>query len=101
MDISSLIGIIVVIIVAYFLIKFIISPILRIIIGVVFLVAALYFLQKLFGFNLNQLLTPLGISFDLNKWIDSFGWILSPATYYMEKIKSFFVYILGNYPKPN
>lgn len=87
MDTTSLIEIVVAIIVAYFLIKFIISPIIKIIVGIIILFVLIYLLQKFFGVNLNQILTPFGISFDINNESSWISWILNPFKYFIDQAK--------------
>ncbi len=99
MDITSLVGIIIVIIVAYFLIKFIISPILRAILGVIFFLVLIYLLQKFFGFDIDKALTPYGISLNINNWLSKLGWIFKPINYLINQGTSIFHYLWTNVPK--
>jgi membrane-associated PAP2 superfamily phosphatase len=99
MDTASLIGIIIVIVVAYFLIKFIISPIIRAILGVIIFLILLYLLQRFFSFNLDKTLAPYGISLNINNWLSKLSWILNPINYLINKGASIFHYLWTNVPK--
>ena len=77
MDINSLIALVVAFAAIYFFIKFIVSPLLRIIFGIIIFLAAIYFLQRFFGFNFDQLLAPLHLS-----------WILKPIDFCINQIKN-------------
>lgn len=99
MELASLIPIIIAIGVAFFLIKFVVSPIIRAIIGVVSFVVILYFLQRFTGFDLNKISGLFGINLDMNKLNSSFSWVLGPAGYYIDRAKSFFDFIWSNFPK--
>ena len=99
MDFTSLIEIIVAIFVIYFFIKLIVSPVIKIILGIIIFLVFIYILQKFFGFNLNQVLTPFGISFNSSKWGLGLNWLLGPINYFIEQIKTFLSFIWGNFPK--
>ena len=100
MDLTSLIEIVIAIIVVFFIVKFIVSPIIKIIVGIVILIVFIYILQKFFGFDINQVLSPFGISLQPDTWGGiNLNWILGPANYYIDQIKNFISFILGNLPK--
>lgn len=99
MDITSIIEIIIVIAVIYFLIKFVVSPVIKIILGIIIFLVAIYLLQSFFGFNIDQVLAPFGISLNLNKLLPSFNWILGPANYCIDQIKHFISFIWDSFPK--
>ena len=99
MDINSLIAIAVAIVVIYFLVKFIVSPVIRIILGIVIFLVLIYISQRFFGFDLDKILAPFGISLNLNKWGSSLNWILGPVNYYIDQIKNFLNFISGNFTK--
>jgi hypothetical protein len=99
MDLTSLIEIVIVIVVIYFFIKLIVSPVIKLILGVIIFLVAIYLLQRFFGFNLDQVLAPFGISLNSGKWGLNLNWILGPANYYIDQIKTFLTFIWGNFPK--
>jgi len=99
MDITLFIAIIVAIIAIYLFIKFIVSPILRIVFGIIIFLVLIYILQRFLGFNLNHILAPFGISFSPD-WESIFGWLLKPINYFTDQIKSFLTFIWHNIPKP-
>jgi hypothetical protein len=99
MDVISLIGIIIAIAVIYFVIRFIVSPIVKAIVSVIALLILIYLLQRFFGFNLDQILAPFGISLNLNNWGQSFNWILEPINYYINIATSLFHSLWQNVPK--
>ena len=99
MDISSLIAIVVVIVVIYYLIKFIVSPLLKAIAGIVFLLVAVYVLQHYLNFNLSNILGPFAKYLDVSTWGPGFSWILSPLNYYLDQAQTFILNLLNNLPK--
>ena len=99
MDLTTIIEIAVAIVVIFFFIKFIVSPIIKIIMGIIIFIVLLYLLQRFFGFNIDQVLTPFGISLKSSSWNMNLNWILGPANYYVDQIKNFSTFIWGNFPK--
>jgi len=97
MDFSSLIGIVVAIIAVYFLIKFIVNPLLKLIFGIIAVLTLIYFLQRFFGFDLSKFLSTFGISMNTENWGINFNWISNPTNYYTDQIKSFLNYIWNNF----
>lgn len=95
MDIASLIQIVIIIAVAYFLIKFVISPFMKAIIGIITLLVVIYLLQRFVGFDIAKSLSPLGISWS-SSWLD---WLTGPINYLIEKITPYFNFLWGNTPK--
>jgi hypothetical protein len=101
MDIISIIGIIVAILVLYVFLRFIVSPIIKAVIGVLIFFVFIYLLQRLFGFNLNQILAPFGISFDISHWGLNLNWIMTPINYFVDQFKNLLNIIWANVPKFN
>ena len=99
MDLTSIIEIAIVIVVIYFFLKFIVSPIIKIIVGIIIFLVLVYLLQRFFGFDLSQVLAPFGISSKLSSWNLNLNWILGPANYYIDQMKNFLNFIWGNFPK--
>jgi hypothetical protein len=99
MDITSLIEIVIAVVVVYFFLRFIISPVLKAVVGVIFFIVLIYLLQRFFGFNIDKVLSPFGINLNLNKLGLNLNWILGPADYYINQVKNFLNYIWGNFPK--
>ncbi len=99
MDLTSIIEIVVVIAIVVFLIKFIVSPIIKIAIGILLILGLIYVLQRYFGFDVDKILSPFGVSVNVDKWNQSFDWILTPANYYLDQAKTFFNFIWGNFIK--
>jgi hypothetical protein len=96
MDTTSIVTIVVGIGVIILFVKFVVSPIVRVILGIVIFCIAVYLLQRFLNFNLNQLLAPYGVSLDLSKWGLNLNWILGPANYYADQVKNFLIMIWGN-----
>jgi len=88
MDIASLITIGIAILLVYFFIRLVVSPVIRFILGVIMFLIILYAL-KTFGFDFNKILSPLGISLDINGFISKLDWVLGPLKYYIDQIKYF------------
>jgi hypothetical protein len=86
MDTKLIIEIVIAVVAIYLFVRFIVSPVIRIVLGVVIFLFLIYILQKFFGFNIDNALAPFGISLNLNKWITGLNWVFSPLDYYMNKI---------------
>ena len=99
MDISSLIAIVIAIVAIYFFIKLVLSPIIKAVLGVIIFLSALYLLQRFFGFDIDKILAPFGISLNLKGWGFNLDWLLGPAGYFIDKTKDIFGYALQNIPK--
>lgn len=97
MDTILLISIIVVIVVIYFFVKFIVSPVIKAILGFIIFLVAIYLLQKFLGLDLNKILSPYAGY--LNKWGINLNWILETANYYIDKVKTFLYFIWNNFSK--
>lgn len=99
MDLTSVIEIIIAVVVVYFFIKLIAVPIVRIILGVITFLILIYLLQRFLGFNFGQILAPFGISFNSSKWGLNLNWVSGSINFFINKLESFFSYLLGNLPK--
>ena len=99
MDIVTFVEIAVAVLVVYFLIKFIVSPILKIVVGIISILVIVFLLQRFFGFNIDNVLAPLGINLNLNSWISKFNWIFAPFNGYIDQAKGFISFISSNIPK--
>jgi hypothetical protein len=99
MDLTSIIEIVIAIAVVYLFIRFVASPVIRVILGIITFLVIILILQQFFNFDLDKALIPLGIHLNLNKWVSSFNWILGPANYYIELLKTFLGSIWQNFPK--
>lgn len=89
MDFASLIGIVIVIVIIYFFVKFIISPIIRVIFGILSFLVLIYLLQRLLGFNIDNILLQYNINLNINGWLSKLDWLLAPLDNLIEQIKSF------------
>lgn len=98
-DITSIIELVIAIAIVYFLIRFIIGPVAKAIVGIVIFLILIYLLQRFLGFNIDNALATFGISLNLNRWISSFDWILSPANYYIDQIKNVLQFATQGLPK--
>jgi len=100
MDLTSFISILVVIAIAYFFLKLIVSPILKAILGVITFIVLLYLFQKFLGFDLDKVFKPFGLSLNPEHWGLNLDWLVDPVNSYVEKIKSFLKFIWASVPKP-
>lgn len=98
-DTSSIVAIIVAIVAIYLFIKFIVSPIIRAVLGIIIFLIVIYLLQKFLGFNLDQILAPFGISLNADKWGINVNSILGIAGNYIEQIKGYLNFIGIHIPK--
>jgi hypothetical protein len=89
MDTTSFIEIIIVIIVAYFLIKFIVSPLIKVIFGIAIVLIILHLLQRFLGFNIDTFLSQFGINLNLNSWLLNFNWLFGSIDNLIDQIKNF------------
>jgi hypothetical protein len=87
LTLTSLLLIGVVIFVAFYVIKFIVSPFIKLVAGILVLVAAIYVLQHFFQFDLSFMTNFLNKYINFNEWVAKFGWI----TNLMNTMKPFFV----------
>jgi len=87
MDVASITAIIIALAVIYFFVKIVVSPVVKAILGVIIFLIALYLLQHYFGFNLNKILSPLGIYPE--KWGINLNWLTSPVTNAMATINNY------------
>ena len=99
MDLITLLEIVIAFAVIYFLLRFIVSPIINAVMVVIIAIVFLYVLQNYFGFNFGQILAPFGISFNSSSWGSSFNWLLGPLGSYIDQIKSLVHSAWGNLPK--
>ena len=99
MDLTSLIEIVIAILVVYFCIRFIISPVIKAIVGVAVFFVLIYILQKYFGFSIDKVLSPFGISLNTSKWGLNLNWLSGPIDYCINQAESFFHYMWQSIPK--
>jgi len=93
MDTKALIELILVIGSVILFIKFMVSPIIKAILGIISFIVIVYLLQKFLGFDIGEMLSPLGISLDFNNWSQNISWILKPAEYCLNQIKNLLNFI--------
>jgi hypothetical protein len=97
MDLTSLIAIVIAVIVIYLFIKFVVSPVLRVIFGIIVFLVLIYILQRFFGFNIDQVFTPFGIHFGKT----NLDWMAGPVNYCINQIKNLLNHLWNNIPKPS
>ena len=99
MDLTEIVTIIVVIAIVYFFVKFIVSPLLRFITGIILFIAIIYILQTFFKFDFSNI---LGGWLDINKVKTNFpwlGWLIDSIGNYINQAVSFFNLLISNSPK--
>jgi len=99
MDITQIITVIAVIAVVYVFVKFIVSPLLRLITGIILFIAIVYILQTFFKFDFSGI---LGGWLDIDKVTNQFpwiGWIVSSIGNYINQAVSFIKLLLSGVPK--
>jgi len=99
MDFASIITIIIAVVIIYCFIRFIAFPVVRVILGIIIFLLLLHIAQRFFGFDINNILAPFGISFDLDKWGINLDWLLKPVDYYLDQVKNFFIGAWDKIPK--
>ena len=85
MDLTTLIEIIIAAFIIYLFIKFIVSPVVKIILGIIIFIVLVYLLQRFFGLEPDKILAPFGISLD--KWGLNLNWIQGTVNHYIQQIK--------------
>lgn len=90
METGSIITIIAVLVLIYLIIKFIISPIIKIITGIIVILIALYVLNKFFSISFNAILGPLSNYLNLDGWINWAGGVFES---WMLAIKNLFSFL--------
>ncbi len=85
MDFNLIITISLGVIIAYLAVKFIVSPLLKIIFGIAMFLGAIFILQKFFNFNFSQTFGPFDSYFDINKWNSLFAPVFSQIKSFIEQ----------------
>lgn len=98
MDVQTIIAIIIGIIVIYFFVKLVVSPLLKAVLGIIIFILAIYILQRSFHFDLSRVLAPFGINLNLSK-IPYINLVLEPANRYIDQGKNFLDSIWQNASK--
>ena len=89
MDTTSLGTIIISIILLGLFIKFVISPLIRAVLGIIIFLLIIYALQKITHFNTNSIFGSLSPYMDISKW-SFINWILWPVDYLINKFALIF-----------
>ena len=90
MDLNTIIAIVVAVAVIYLFVRFIVSPLIKAVLGVILFLVAIYILQRYFNFNLNNVLGPFA---------SYFGWIAGPVNYCTNLAASFLHPLVQNFTK--
>lgn len=93
METGSIITIIAVLVIIYLLIKFIISPLIKIITGIVVILIALYILNRFFSFSFNQIIGPFSNYINIDGWIKVVGGFVESWINTITKIFSFLNFV--------
>jgi hypothetical protein len=91
-DVSSFLAIIVIAVLIFLFVKFIVHPLLKLIIGIAIFLILLYIVQNFFGFDLSKYLgpfAPLAKYLDISKWGVNLDWLLNPLNHYLNLGLSF------------
>ncbi len=89
MDFAWLITIIISAIVIYFFVKLIVSPLIKVVVGIVVFLIIIYVLQHFFNFDLTGAFGPFGKYLDIGNWGINFNVAINQIENYIEKIFSF------------
>lgn len=98
-DITQILIIAVAIFIIYYFVKFIISPVLKAIAGIIFFLIIIYILQHFFNLDLSKTLGPLATYLDLGEWAGWIGQLFNLANQYIGQAINFFRMLLSNVPK--
>lgn len=88
-DVGAVITTLIFLAAVYFIIKFIVSPIIKLISGIVVLLIVIYVCQQFFNVSFNQYLGPLAKYIDIDQWSNNLGQLISPIISYITKAISF------------
>ncbi|MCX6722279.1 MAG: hypothetical protein NTY04_03790 [Candidatus Staskawiczbacteria bacterium] len=99
MDTTSLVEIVIVIVAIYLFVKFVVTPIVKAIVGIIIFLVLIYLLQRFLGFDVDKVLAPFGVSLNISNWGSSFSWITGPLTSIVDQAKGLISFITGNFPK--
>jgi len=99
MNLMSLLPIVIGVVVIYFFVKLIVSPLVKIIAGIIIFLVVIFVLQNFFNVNFNQMLGPFGKYLDFNAWNINLNGVINLISHYINQALSFFRYLVGNTPK--
>lgn len=98
MDTASILVFVVVIIIVYLILKFIVSPLIRILFSFIVVLIIIYILSHFFGFNAEASFGPYGKYLDIKNW--PYANILTDfIDKYINQAITFFKYLVGKLPK--
>ena len=86
MDISPFIPLAVVALGVFLLVKFVISPLVKLIVGIVLLVAILLILRNLFEVSFNQYLGPWAVYANVDLWLSQLQWLFDLIAKYWNQV---------------
>jgi hypothetical protein len=89
MDFAPIITIIISLIVVYFFIKLIVSPLIKVIIGIAVFLIMIYLLQHFLNFDVSKSFGPFGKYLDLKNWGINLQDIMNQIGNYIKKTLSF------------
>lgn len=84
-DINSLIAIAITIAAVYFVIKFVVSPLIKLIAGIVIIIAAIFILQNYFHFDFGGIFGLFSQYVNYDKLMQYFGWIINPVSSFFKQ----------------
>lgn len=98
MDIYSIILFVVIAVVIYLIFKFIVSPLLRLLFGLVVVLVIFYVAVKFFNFDMSGIFGQYGKFVDISKWPYS-NYVTVYIDMVVNKIIDFYKHIVSNLPK--
>jgi len=99
MDTTQLITIVIIVAVVYLLIKFIVSPLLRLISGIILFIAVIYILQTFFKFDFSNILGGWLDIKNIGTKLPWLGWFIDYIGSWINQAILFFKLLLSNTPK--
>ncbi len=101
MTLISLLPIVIIIVVIYFFVKLIVSPLIRIITGIIIFLIIIFVLQNFFNIDFTKIFGPLGKYLNFETWNIDLNGIINLIGKYVNQALSFFRYLVGNTPSSN
>lgn len=98
MDLASIILFIFIAVVIYFIFKFLVSPLIRVVISVIIILLLIYIASKFFAFDVNTAFGPYGHFLNIKNW--PYSSLVTPyIDSTVQQIINFYNYLVSNLPK--
>lgn len=93
MDFNLIMAVSLGVVIAYLAVKFIVSPLLKIVFGIAMFLTAIFILQKFFNFDFGQTFGSFDSYFDISKWTSLLNPILLPVKSFIDQGLNLFSFL--------